>query len=170
MPGTLLSEASVLRAPHGSLVTLTLVIFVAPSPKPSDRGIRPFQHSRDQGRRGWGEEKEGKGYLHFVQEDREVEKPSPRSPSTSEARGQPSLPGPDWPLRPERIDVDSKNGIRSVGSGARGPEFESWVVCNLGQATNFSVLNFLTYKRRITMVTTSEDSGRLKCETARKEL
>lgn len=94
----------------------------------------------------------------------------PRSPSTSEARGQPGLPGPDWPLRPERIDVDSKTGIRSVGSGARGPEFESWVVCNLGQAMNFSVLNFLTYKRRITMVTTSEDTGGLTCGTARKEL
>lgn len=73
MPGTLLGEASVPRARHGSLVTLTLVIFVASSPKPSDRGITPFQHSGDQGWRGWGEEKEGEGYLHVVQEDREAE-------------------------------------------------------------------------------------------------
>lgn len=45
--------------------------------------------------------------------------------------------------------------------GARWPKFESWVVRNLGQAMNFSDLNFLIYKGRITMVTTSEDAGRL---------
>lgn len=78
-----------------------------------------------------------------------------------EARGQTSLPGSDWHLRPERINVHSKNGIRSMGSGARWPKFESWVVRNLGQAMNFSDLDFLTYKGRITMVTTSEDAGRL---------
>lgn len=86
-----------------------------------------------------------------------------------EARGQASLPSPDGHLRPERINVDSKDGVRSMGSRARGPKFESWVVCNLGQAMDSSDLNFLTYKGRVTMVTTSEDAGRLKGGAACKE-
>lgn len=52
---------------------MALVIFVAPSPKSNDRNNHILQHSRGQGQWGWGEKKEGKGYLHFAQEEREVE-------------------------------------------------------------------------------------------------
>lgn len=106
-------------APRGSLEALAWIILEPPSPRTDDRQncVLP----RDQGwGRGWGEGKEGKGCLQFVQGDREVE-PWFRVTQHQKPQGQPGSVSPIPQLAPKTPEnyVGRRKRFGSMSSGAR---------------------------------------------------
>lgn len=105
---------------------------------------------------GWGERKEGKCCLQFVQEDGEVEQWPRVTPHQRGLKATWVSPIPQLGPKTQENYVGGRKRFGRVSSGARWPQLESWIVCNLGQVMSFPVPDFLICKMGIISVTTSE--------------